>query len=290
MKILNNRLSKYCFIKINNKKQIFILGDGRSGTTWLANVLNFDGKYLDFFEPFHGRRILKLSNDRLYPIENDLEIIGCNNFRLDKYARKTSHFAGYRKPRRIVLSGSILKDISSHFIFQKIQVKRQKNILIIRNPFSVALSKEGYGRWHSESDIQNLLARSPKLQALGDKCLSKHIVSTKFLEYIFIWCLLHRIILSSLDMIDVTIVFYETLLRDPVQSFETLFNYLEDLERFNGNKKTIRNVINKPSWTTTQDNCININMVNDQPWNKKKSDQEIFQAYTILKTFDLYDI
>ena len=38
----------------NYHEKIFILGDGRSGTNWLVNLVNFDRRYRLVYEPFHG--------------------------------------------------------------------------------------------------------------------------------------------------------------------------------------------------------------------------------------------
>lgn len=290
MKSFVKRLCGHCLLKINSRKQIFVLGDGRSGTTWVSEVLNFDGKYLEFFEPFHGRRYLNVSNDRLYPIENDLDKLGLRTFKLEDYARMTEDFAGMQKPSGIALSGSLIKDISSYLILPKIQDHRRRNVLLIRNPLSVAMSKEGYGKWQNESDINNLMSHSNELQKLGAKCLEKNMVSTKFLEYVFVWCLIHRIILPAIEKFEFFTIFYEDLLRDPEQSFEELFYYLGHQKKFTKNRSEIMTCVNKRSKTTTRDNRIKVNLVNEQPWNGQKSDHEISQAYDILKTFELYDI
>ena len=216
-------LAKRFLITVNSRSQIFLLGDGRSGTTWIAQVLNFDGRYLSFSEPFHGREILGLPGNRFYPTAADLDTLGCNSAKLKHYSRLTKHSAGLQKPNRIPVIGSIVKDISSHLILQRIQDHRRKNVLILRNPISVAMSKERYGEWHSARDIEILLSQSSTIQEIGSRCLSQQLVSTKFLEYVFVWSLLHRIVLPVLNRFEFSLVFYENLLREPEQSFRKLF-------------------------------------------------------------------
>ncbi len=125
MKDFVKKLCKYYLIKLNSRKQIFMLGDGRSGTTWITEVLNFDRKYLDLFEPFHGKRILELTNDRLYPTGSDLDKLDCRAYKLEDYARKTKSFVRLENQRRIALSGIIIKDISST---PKVSIIELKNI------------------------------------------------------------------------------------------------------------------------------------------------------------------
>ena len=38
-------------------KTIWLVGDGRSGTTWIANLLNADNSYREMFEPFHPQKV-----------------------------------------------------------------------------------------------------------------------------------------------------------------------------------------------------------------------------------------
>ena len=33
------------------------MGDGRSGTTWVADIINHDKRYREMFEPFHPNRV-----------------------------------------------------------------------------------------------------------------------------------------------------------------------------------------------------------------------------------------
>ena len=40
----------------NNRTQIFLAGLKRSGTTWLANMINYDQSHRCIFEPFHPMR------------------------------------------------------------------------------------------------------------------------------------------------------------------------------------------------------------------------------------------
>jgi hypothetical protein len=290
MKNFLKTLGKRCLIKLNARKQIFVLGDGRSGTTWIAEVLNFDKKYLSLSEPFHGRRIMQLSNDRLYPTRNDLNKLGRRGFNLESYAGVMPSFAGLELPKKCVFSGAIIKDISSHLILPKIQDDRRKNVLVIRNPLSVAISKEGYGKWNTERDINNFLKQSPALQSLGSQCISRYSVNTKFLEYVFTWCLLHRYILPIIEELGFFVIFYENLLRDPEQSFEELFCFIGHRKRYKRGRNEVMEQVSKRSKTATNDNRIKTNLVDDQPWFRYKSGREISQAHSILKMFDLYDL
>ncbi len=35
------------------EKKVFLFGDGRSGTTWVSSLINYDSYFREIFEPFH---------------------------------------------------------------------------------------------------------------------------------------------------------------------------------------------------------------------------------------------
>ena len=39
----------------NYGEVIWLIGDGRSGTTWVSDLINHDKKYREMFEPFHPK-------------------------------------------------------------------------------------------------------------------------------------------------------------------------------------------------------------------------------------------
>src|ERR1700741_5489916 len=41
----------------NYRERLWLIGDGRSGTPWVANLLNHRGGYRQLFEPFHPRMV-----------------------------------------------------------------------------------------------------------------------------------------------------------------------------------------------------------------------------------------
>ena len=43
----------YFLYPINYKNTIWLIGSGRSGTTWISSIINYKGDYRELFEPFH---------------------------------------------------------------------------------------------------------------------------------------------------------------------------------------------------------------------------------------------
>lgn len=285
-------LLKRAVIQLNSRNKLYLLGDGRSGTTWLAQILNFDGRYIEFFEPYHGRHHLKLSDDRLYPTVNDISQLEINVNQLDQLVYQTHNFAGMRRMQKLPppIAGSLIKDISSHLILGLLSKQNSKRILILRNPISVATSKEKYGRWHSEADIQSFLEASPILNKISRGCFSDGLISSVFFEYIMMWCLIYRYTLSCASNLDFQLVFYENLVRNPKESIRHLFLEIGQEKCFNKNQSKILSAVNKSSRTVSKSSDFQTNKHEDQPWKGKKTHQDIENAYKILKRFDLYQI
>lgn len=263
---------------------IFILGDGRSGTTWISDLINYDGRYIEVFEPFHGRYNFNLQENRIYPLLSDIKSISSFNeiiySNLIISDRKRFNFP----------HGIIIKDISAHFILQYLAHWKFKNIFLIRNPLSVALSKESYGGWHSESDIKVVLNNYSELKMIGKECLNKSLVTTKYLEYVLSWCLLHRHTLKQLDQLGFFPVFYESVLNTPEVMIEKLFTCIGQNKLYLNNKKAILASSKIKSRTTTDQNRIEDNISLKAPWNKVKPKEEISKAYEIIKRCGLYYI
>jgi len=277
-------LSKRIIWRLYRFNTIFILGDGRSGTTWINDLINYDGRYIEVFEPFHGRYNFNLEENRIYPLLSDVKSISSLNGNI------YSNLAIKNRKRFSIPHGIIIKDISAHFILQDLARWNFKNIFIIRNPLSVALSKESYGGWHSESDINVILKNYNELNMIGKECFNKSLVTTNFLEYVLSWCLLHRHTLKQLDQLGFFPFFYESVLNTPEVMIEKLFISIGQHKLYLNNKKAILASSKIKSRTTTDQNRIEDNISLKAPWNKVKPKEEISKAYEIIKRCGLYDV
>jgi len=124
LQVIKERLEnsiKYSLVRSNPRRNIFILGDGRSGTTWLCEILNFDGSYLESFEPFHGRRNLHLPDRRIYPVEGDFQGVSGESLKRYMSLVKRGGTAFRKRGNPLPLNGMIIKDISSHFIIDVVE-------------------------------------------------------------------------------------------------------------------------------------------------------------------------
>tara|TARA_A100001037_G_scaffold306283_1_gene350407 strand:- start:13142 stop:14053 length:912 start_codon:yes stop_codon:yes gene_type:complete len=270
--------------KLLQRRRVLILGDGRSGTTWLSELINFDNRYIDCFEPLHGRRIVKL-RDRLYPTKDDLT--------LTEFQRTIAANLNLRRTidSRRVPKGVLVKEITAHLIADYAYQSNFNTILLIRNPLAVAHSKSLYGYWHTDPDLGRLTMDS-SFSEIHKKCMENSLTTSRFLEYVEIWCLLYRWAFRNLKVRGntTTVIFYENLMTDRETQIERIFSRINETELFNAHKDLIINKSATPSAKTTDDSTQQAGARAEKYWLANRSSEEIDQAYEIVRLYGLYDI
>ena len=154
---LNRQLNRF-------EDKLFVLGDGRSGTTWLANLLNFDQRYRVMFEPFlteNFRPSVTYPSEYPFPDTADRNAV-------DRHIRKVldgNYISGLVNvdPPKVLYSGLLIKDISAQLILDEIHAlaPKMKRVMILRHPFAVASSKARTFSWPSDP-LSFLSADNPR--------------------------------------------------------------------------------------------------------------------------------
>ena len=152
-----NKLKKFygmLHFDLNNSTSntLLIAGSGRSGTTWLSEIINYRNEYRDIFEPFHPKVNNKINFEHKFIAEhNNSENIYKNvqkilqgkirNYWTDKFNKK---LIINKRLIKCIRANLFLKYVHRNFIEIPI-------IFIIRNPFAVVNSKMRLNKekgWH----------------------------------------------------------------------------------------------------------------------------------------------
>lgn len=215
-------------------QHVIVAGMGRSGTTWLAQIINHDESYRIVHEPFLPTRVSQASDFRycqyLAPEQSDERLaqgaceilagIPHNDWVDQCCVPKTYH-------RRII------KDIRCNLMLSWLrQLSGQPLVLIVRHPLQVAHSWLRLG-WGKEVDTNRqvldaitsqseLLNDFPVIEELAQQVDAKDIL----LRTVFLWCVFHYVPRQQLLPGDAHVVFYESLLADGESHSASLFNYL----------------------------------------------------------------
>ena len=275
--------NRLCFDYGDYRQSIFLAGTGRSGTTWLAEILNYDNSYRFIFEPFHSYKV---------------DLIKDWNYR--QYLRRNNHVTKFMNPANTILSGNIkqqwidqynhklvarkriIKDIRANLLLNWIKKNFPEIpiILLLRHPCAVASSKLKLG-W--DSHLSDFL----KQEELMDDFLSpfkeeiKNVIDV-FEKHIFMWCIENYIPLRQFNKGEILVVFYESLCKNPEKEVGRIFSFLGKNVSLN-----ILQIASKPSKLSRKDSAV---VSGDNPlnlWRKYITKKQIIRALEILSIFDL---
>ncbi len=273
----------------SNLKQsdtVFLSSMGRSGSTLLSNVINYDNTHRILFEPFRHDLVSEAKNF-VYPL----------------YLSPDNLDPRYLSPAQKIISGNIhsqwidkenqtmfpkkrlIKDIRTNLYLKWIHnnFPEMKIILLLRHPCAVVAS------W-LKADFGNALPGRDRL--LSDKEFTKNIdefildeyskVDTAFESLIFLWCISYWIPFKEINKDEVHLVFYENLIIEPSNELEALFSFLD-----RDYSEEALSVLTMPSSTTNKDKSFFRKGVKIDGWKNEFSSEQIDRAYEIMGLFGM---
>lgn len=225
------RVSAACHFDLNAdyRNTVLITSSGRSGSTWLADVVNYKNEYRLIFEPFRRDRS-PLAKD----IRFGLYLDPATEFTPEAQAIDTilrgrvwTPYSEQRNKRIAVRR--IIKDIRTTNLIPWIRINfpALPIVYLLRHPLAVARSwtRLGWRDYTSEFTSQEtLMERLSPFRPLIEKTILH--ADGAFERHVLRWCLENYIPLNDLTNEDVHIVFYEHLVSDPATEVPRLFAYL----------------------------------------------------------------
>jgi hypothetical protein len=223
--------SRYGWIDTNRTfdSLVYVAGMARSGTTWLAELVNYRHSYRFIFEPFHnllGPLRGRLDERYRSPADSDLALrAAAERILLGKF--RDSYTGKYNKTW--FSTQRLIKDIHSNLMLKwfREQFPYFPVMLILRHPCAVVHSAMRLG-WSHELPVflsqENLVADhlEPFLEDVAR-------ARDDFERYVFQWCIETYVPLRQLDVSDrICVVFFETLVRQPQAELERIFAYIGD--------------------------------------------------------------
>jgi hypothetical protein len=276
----------------NYKITLWLIGDARSGTTWISSLLNYDNRLREYFEPFHPKFNKKAAFLKTYEYISPSD----SNPELDKVAKGifSGNFFDIRADRSsksLVYNGLLVKDIvvNLYAFYLSERFPKVKVMLLLRNPFSVALSKNELQEWNWESyDIQELME--------DDKLYKEHLEPFKDLitdlkdeaDYIIrsvlFWCIYNYVPLRQFSNSNLEIVLYEELLMNPEEGILNLRKRLGLEVPVAENSSISKDKIENPSAVTTKTGDFKSNF---SSWRSKISTHQYETSLEILAAFGM---
>ncbi|MCZ4239494.1 sulfotransferase domain-containing protein [Alteromonas macleodii] len=284
---LNNKMGRY-------KNVLWLIGDGRSGTTWIASVINADRKARELFEPYHP---LVLENSDLPPYLYSSTDTN-NNAVLNAYNDIFSGHLAHRRidfdNRKLFYKGLIVKDIfinlSASILYKNFPFV--KPVLLIRNPFAVVYSKLQKKHWFWPSDLDVYLKNSSLLNRLNVDIISliEHAKQrNNFVEIQFIhWALGNCILLEDFSANNLHLIFYENIKKSPDKELAKLRAYLGNSFDFVA-KSTNKAVYNKASRVVGKNKDRTDHKNTYDYWEQLYSNEEFELGVNVLKVFGWFE-
>ncbi len=145
-------------LPVRYEKTVWILGVGRSGTTWVSSLINYQNRYTEWFEPFHkfNKKLLNIGYQNFKPLNSK-----CTEYAQRILSGEEYYSCWSEKFREQPLLPSkdllIIKDITMNLEAYGLCYNDSiKPILLIRNPFAVALSQQSQ-QWKFGKEFDNIL-------------------------------------------------------------------------------------------------------------------------------------
>jgi len=166
-----------------------------------------------------------------------------------------------------------------------------RKAMIMRHPFAVAASKTRYKNHHWPTLPSYFLSKDEAVKSrLGPQ--SKFIEEIEkredpLLNFITVWCILHKLAFCSSSIRDFYIVFYEELSFEPSQIVPELFGALGLTTYFERHKSVIDALFEKPSRVTMADNTIHASRQGKASWMTSLTPDTIDRGLDILRVFGL---
>ena len=219
------KLSKYVIIDTHNiDKTILLAGSGRSGTTWVENLINYDNSKRIIFEPFDTTKnrlishwppklFLDVDENRPEYVEPLTRILSgqLRSMWTDQFNKKVWSSSRLIKAIR---ANSLLPWI--HSLYPDLPI-----VFLMRHPCAVTHSriKMGWGTDNSQFLKQEKLAQGI-LKPFTDILLGNH---DNFENHILHWCVENYIPLKLMSKSSMHVIFYEDLVQQKHQVICDLF-------------------------------------------------------------------
>lgn len=211
------------------ERSLVVAGSARSGTTWLAELLNRDNHFRFIFEPFHhpgpcpyigttgARPYVAVSGDA-GPLGEEVGRVLAGRFRdawCDKFNQK---LIATRRLIKFIRAGLLLPWILRAY-------HPLGAVYLLRHPFAVACSVLKCG-W--KPDLTPYLSQD----AFVRDYLEPHkdvlpLATSPFTTAVCGWCIENSYLLNTVSKHDIHVLCYEHLKQDPVREIERIVNRFE---------------------------------------------------------------
>ena len=245
-------LGNAVFVDRSGSAQTTVLySSGRSGSTWLSEILGSVPRTRLIFEPFHPvRGLAELAEYRYRYIEpgRDVPVLSAVYDAILNGERATPWTEHLNSPATMIYKRRLVKLVRANLLFPWLanRYPDQKHVLLLRHPAAVVLSQVRNGWNLSSARIreQAELLQLPAINALG----RFDWPTSGFLSNLVFWAAENRVAIDHALRSNTMIVFYEHICLSPTE-------VLDELSRFLGLSLPTAALerLDKVSWSSSTD-------------------------------------
>jgi sulfotransferase family protein len=211
----------------DHRSSVFLAGSGRSGTTWVSEIVNHRNEFRLLFEPFHPGRVGI-----------------CKNFRRKQYLRPDDRREEYLEAASKILAGKIrspwtdrfnrkfvarrrlIKDIRANLLlcWMRENFPGMPTILLFRHPCAVAASRIALG-WR-DTLLETMEQEELVEDFLGPVEAEVRAARDVFERHVFSWCIENYVPLRQFGPEEIHLAFYENFVVHPEDEIRRLFAFL----------------------------------------------------------------
>ena len=212
---------------------------GRSGSTWLGNLVNHNLQYEEIFEPFFPGRVKEVMPFGYYKYLN-AGVVDETLFRSAQKLLGGSINNKWIKSSNLKNKGTeiLIKDIRTNLMLSWIKhnFPKLKIVLLIRDPFEVAFSwvRLNWSKipFEERSDLDAILCQESLLKAfpLISTWAENYKSLTQFESVVLEWCILNYVPLTQLKSSPglLLVVKYFDLVNNPEDELKRLCGFIDD--------------------------------------------------------------
>jgi hypothetical protein len=274
---------------------VLVAGMGRSGTTWIGNMVNHDHRFRVLFEPFNparvpeARRFLPIQYVR--PDDSDRAMREAAERILSGRLRRSSVD---RVQRRLLFRRRLIKEVRCNLMLAWLRKIRPEMpiVLVERHPLAVVYSWLRLG-WDVDGpepvgDLRAIMFQPPLLEDFPviASVYERIDRSSAFERTVFLWGIYHHVPLTQLPPRSFHVVSYDRMLRDPDGERSALFAYL----RMDAAAGSFQDAWRTASSTADlPDEFTGMRRTRARDWQEEFSPAQRRRAAEILSAFNLAD-
>lgn len=202
--------------------KIWLLGDGRSGTTWLSETLSSSGTLHYYFEPIHIDYSPSLKGRELmFDVPKDGDDPALLKLMQGVFNNELEYDRISMYDRAKFPKGILVKDIYGHMVVNFVlkHMPDIKPVLLLRHPAAVALSKIRYKDWTWKTEPLEFFERESLKDYLSPYREEVEKAPTIFHKHFLVWCIIHRHLFDHVARSKIKVVYFENL----IESWEKIY-------------------------------------------------------------------